>query len=261
MMPDAYEAFLQDLQRKKGLDLTGYKRPQMERRINSLMRSLKISDYNSYIDLLEKEIQHWRKFIDTLTINVSEFYRNPTQWEILQTRIIPELIEKYHSLKIWSAGCSTGEEPYTLAMVLMSQFPNMFFSLYATDIDDEVLNKAKAGVYNDKAVANLPKSYLTRYFTQQGTTYTVSDEVKKKVKFAKQNLLRDVFGRNFDIILCRNVVIYFTEESKADLYHRFYEALKPGGVLFTGSTEQIFQAREIGYTLAASFFYKKGEHI
>jgi chemotaxis protein methyltransferase CheR len=256
-MPDAYETFLEDLRRRKGLDLTGYKRPQMERRINSLMRGLKITDYSAYLDLMEKEIQHWRKFVDTLTINVSEFYRNPPQWQVLETKIVPELMQKSNSLKIWSAGCSTGEEPYTLAMVLMQNFPNLNFTITASDIDDEVLNKARAGVYNDKAVVNLPKNYIVKYFRQQENTFTVNDEVKKKVKFLKQNLLKDVFDHNFDLILCRNVVIYFTEESKAYLYKRFYEALRPGGVLFTGSTEQIFQAREIGYTLVASFFYQK----
>lgn len=258
-MPDAYETFLEDLRRRKGLDLTGYKRPQMERRINSLMRSLKIANYHDYLDLMEKEIQHWRKFVDTLTINVSEFYRNPTQWNVLETKILPGLIENSHSLKIWSAGCSIGEEPYTLAMVIMNHFPNVYFSLFASDVDDEVLNKAKAGVYGDKAVANLPKSYVTKYFTQEGNNVTVSDEVKRKVKFGKHNLLREGFDFNYDLILCRNVVIYFTEESKAELYRKFYAALKLGGVLFTGSTEQIFQAREIGYSLVASFFYKKGE--
>lgn len=256
-MPDAYETFLQDLRRRKGLDLTGYKRPQMERRINSLMRSLKVNDYTAYLDLMEKEIQHWRKFVDTLTINVSEFYRNPPQWQVLETKIIPELMQKSSSLKIWSAGCSTGEEPYTLSMVLMQNFPHLNFTVNASDIDDEVLNKAKAGVYSDKAVVNLPKIYLTKYFHQQGITYTVTDELKKKVKFNKQNLLKDVFDHNYDLILCRNVVIYFTEESKAYLYRGFYNALKPGGILFTGSTEQIFQAREIGYSLVASFFYKR----
>lgn len=258
-MPDAYEVFLQDLRRRKGLDLTGYKRPQMERRINSLMRSLKVDDYTAYLDLMEREIQHWRKFVDTLTINVSEFYRNPPQWQVLESKIIPELMQKSNSLKIWSAGCSTGEEPYTLSMVLMQNFPHLSFSVNASDIDDEVLNKARAGVYGDKAVVNLPKIYLAKYFHRQGNTYTVTDEVKKKIKFYKHNLLKDIFDHNYDLILCRNVVIYFTEESKAYLYKGFYDALRPGGILFTGSTEQIFQAREIGYSLVASFFYKR-EH-
>lgn len=258
-MPDAYETFLQDLQRRKGLDLTGYKRPQMERRINSLMRGLKIEKYTEYLDLLQRELNHWRKFVDTLTINVSEFYRNPPQWQVLETKIIPELMQKSNILKVWSAGCSTGEEPYTLAMVLKQGFPNLNFSIIASDIDDEVLNKAKTGVYNDKAVLNLPKSHLVKYLHKKDNTYTVSEEIKKKVKFVKQNLLKDVFDRNYDLILCRNVVIYFTEESKAYLYRRFYEALKPGGMLFTGSTEQIFQAREIGYNLVASFFYQKSQ--
>lgn len=257
-MPDAYETFLQDLKRRKGLDLTGYKRPQMERRINSLMRSQKVPDYNAYLDILNSDIQHWRKFLDTLTINVSEFYRNPAQWEVLESRILPDLIKQGGSLKIWSAGCSTGEEPYTLTMVLMTRFPGVTFSLLASDIDDEVLNKAKNGIYNEKALINLPAGYVTRYFRRDGSDFIISDEVRKKVRFTKHNLLKDSFDRNFDLILCRNVVIYFTEDSKARLYRSFYDSLKSGGVLFTGSTEQIFQAREIGFSLASSFFYKKG---
>lgn len=255
-MPDAYEIFLQNLQRRKGLDLTGYKRPQMERRINSLMRSLQISDYDAYLDLMGKEQQHWRKFIDTLTINVSEFYRNPPQWEILKTKIIPELLKQTNSLKLWCAGCSTGEEPYTLAMVMMHNFPNVSASIIATDIDEEVLKKAANGIYSERAGVNLPKNYQ-KYFTLQGSNLFISDEVKRKVKFSRHNLLKDRFDKNYDMILCRNVVIYFTEESKSYLYRNFHSALKPGGVLFTGSTEQIFQSREMGYSLISSFFYKK----
>jgi len=256
-MPDAYEKFLQDLRRRKGLDLTGYKRPQMERRINSLMRSLKVEGYDTYLDLMEKEIQHWRKFLDTLTINVSEFYRNPNQWELLESKIIPELMTKTPSLKLWSAGCSTGEEPYSLAMLMINRFPKVSFTLTASDIDDEVINKAKAGVYNDKAVANLPKQFLSLNFTQQGTNFVISEDVKRRVKYIKRNLLRDPFDRSHDLILCRNVVIYFTEESKAELYRKFHDALRIGGILFTGSTEQIFQPREIGFNLASSFFYRR----
>ncbi|PKM46777.1 MAG: chemotaxis protein CheR [Firmicutes bacterium HGW-Firmicutes-8] len=256
-MPDAYEKFLQDLRRRKGLDLTGYKRPQMERRINSLMRSLKVEGYDTYLDLMEKEIQHWLKFLDTLTINVSEFYRNPNQWELLESKIIPELITKTPFLKLWSAGCSTGEEPYSLAMLMINRFHKVSFTLTASDIDDEVINKAKAGVYNDKAVANLPKQFLSLNFTQQGTNFVISEDVKRRVKYVKRNLLRDPFDRSYDLILCRNVVIYFTEESKAELYRKFHDALRIGGILFTGSTEQIFQPREIGFNLASSFFYRR----
>ena len=256
-MPDAYEIFLENLRKKKGLDLTGYKRPQMERRITSLMRSMKITEYETYLDLMSREIAHWRKFLDTITINVSEFYRNPTQWDVLGQKILPELISNSSGLRLWSAGCSTGEEPYTLAMVMMSKFPNVPFTLMATDVDDEVMHKAKNGVYSDKAVASLPPNYVSKYFSVQGNQYSVSNEVKSKVKFAKHNLLTDSFDRNFDLILCRNVVIYFTEESKAVLYRNFYSSLKPGGILFTGSTEQIFHSREIGFSLVSSFFYQR----
>lgn len=257
-MADEYELFLDKLNKRKGLDLHGYKRPQMERRINSLMRSLKCSSYDEYLDLMAKDSQHWRKFVDTLTINVSEFYRNPPQWEVLQNKVVPILLENSPTnLKIWSAGCSTGEEPYTVAMIFAMNFPHINVTILATDIDDEVMAKARNGIYSEKAVANLPKIYLTKYFRQDGTNFIINEEIKRKVRFQKHNLLKDGFDKHFDLILCRNVVIYFTEESKAELYKKFHWALKPKGILFTGSTEQIFQARDIGFQLVSSFFYQR----
>ena len=257
-MLDSYVDFINKLYKRKGLDLAGYKRPQMERRINSLMRMVNVVDYNEYLDLIDKNPEHYHKFMDTLTINVSEFYRNPAQWETLIKAIIPMLTkESGNSLKIWSAGCSTGEEPYTLAMIFDNEFPQIRAQIFASDIDLEVLAKAKNGVYLDKAVANLPKSYLNKYFTTEDKKVIVKNELKNKIKFSQQNLLSDNFDKNFDLILCRNVVIYFTEETKHNLYIKFNESLKMKGVLFTGSTEQIFQARDIGFDLIQSFFYQK----
>lgn len=258
MILDPYVEFINKLYKRKGLDLSGYKRPQMERRINSLMRMVNVTDYDAYLELLDKNPEHYHKFIDTLTINVSEFYRNPAQWETLIKIIIPLLVkESGNSLKIWSAGCSTGEEPYTLAMVFDNEFPRIKAQIVATDIDLDVLAKAQKGLFIDKALVNLPKTYISKYFTAEEKKYTVKDIIKDKVKFTQQNLLRDNFDKNLDLILCRNVVIYFTEETKHNLYIKFHEALKTRGVLFTGSTEQIFQARDIGFELVQSFFYQK----
>jgi chemotaxis protein methyltransferase CheR len=253
-----YEVFIERIYRKTGIDLSGYKRPQMERRINSLMRSVHIENYNDYLGLLDKDAEHLRKFIDHLTINVSEFFRNPNQWQVLEQKIIPMLIQNNLELKIWSAGCSTGEEPYTLAMVLHEKFPNLRVKITAVDIDIEVLRKAKLGIYNHRSLVSTPPNYIKKYFTQENSeTYRVKDEIKQKINFKQMNLLKDQFEKNYDLIICRNVVIYFTEETKSVLYKRFYEALKTKGILFTGSTEQIFQARELGFESVATFFYQK----
>lgn len=252
---DAYDKFQQDLKRKFDLDLAGYKRPQMERRINTLMRTLAIPDYDAFIQAMSNDRKLFERFIDHLTINISEFFRNATQWEVLQKKILPQLLSKSPNLKIWSAGSSTGEEPYTMAMILAENAPRGQHSILATDFDDRVLQKAKDGLYPTKSTIGIPPNLLTKYFTQQGENYRAKDELRKYITFKRHNLLRDSFPDHIDLIICRNVVIYFTEESKAGLYRNFFHALRPGGILFTGSTEQIIQSREIGYQSNEIFFY------
>lgn len=254
---DAYEKFLADLRRKFNLDLTGYKRPQMERRINTLMRSLSIPDYDTFVQELSRDAKLLERFIAHLTINVSEFFRNATQWDVLLKKIIPQLISKTPTLKIWSAGCSTGEEPYTIAMILAENFPRSQHSILATDFDVRVLKTAEDGLYPIKSTVGIPANLLEKYFSKQGDHYRAREELRKYITFKRHNLLRDPFPENYDLIICRNVVIYFTEESKAVLYRRFFKALRPGGVLFTGSTEQIIQAREIGFLSPELFFYQR----
>lgn len=256
-MADAYLDFVQKVYRLTGLDLNQYKRPQMERRILSLMKTVGAKDLQEYAILIQKDKAQFNRFINHLTINVSEFYRNPGQWDVLGRQILPELLKKSPNLKIWSAGCSTGEEPYTLCMVLNEVNPNGKHQIFAGDIDDEVLRKAQEGIYNIRSAAGLPKHYLTKYFTQEGEVIRVKDSLKKMIQFKHQNLLTDRFDTSFDLILCRNVVIYFTEEAKAVLYQKFNSALKTGGILFIGSTEQIFQPQEIGFKSTAMFFYQK----
>ncbi|MFY9175207.1 MAG: protein-glutamate O-methyltransferase CheR [Peptococcia bacterium] len=254
---DAYEKFLVDLKRKFDLDLTGYKRPQMERRINTLMRTLNIVGYDNFVQELASDKELLDRFIAHLTINVSEFFRNSSQWDILTKKIIPQLLTKTQNLKIWSAGCSTGEEPYTMAMVLAENFPQGQHSILATDFDARVLKTAQNGEYPEKSTIGIPARLLEKYFTKHDDKLRANDVLRKYITFRQHNLLRDPFPDNYDLIICRNVVIYFTEESKAQLYRRFYNTLRPGGILFTGSTEQIIQAREIGYQSPELFFYMR----
>lgn len=254
---DAYEKFLTDLKKRFDLDLKGYKRPQMERRINTLMRTLGISDYDAFIQSMSNDRKVFERFIDHLTINVSEFFRNNSQWEVLQKKILPQLLTVSPSLKIWSAGCSTGEEPYTMAMILSELAPRGQHTILATDFDGRVLKKAQEGIYPEKTTIGIPAGFLSKYFVKEGEHYRAKDELKKYIIFKRHNLLRDPFPEGLDLIICRNVVIYFTEESKGGLYRRLFHALRPGGILFTGSTEQIIQSREIGYQSQELFFYMR----
>jgi len=254
---NSWEWFIRQFEIMSKIDLTAYKRPQMERRINSFMKSVGCEEYRGFIALLGENKAVYNRFIEHLTINVSEFFRNPNNWEILEKEVIPLLLKERGSLKIWSAGCSTGEEPYSLAMLFRERFPGKADTIWATDLDSEVLEKANIGLYSAKSALTAPAPYLGKYFVKEGEHYRITDDIKKMVKFQRHDLLKDTFPRDYDLILCRNVVIYFTEETKSKLYKRFVDALRPGGILFIGSTEQIFQAKEIGFKTLATFFYQK----
>lgn len=257
-MENTWEWFIVRFESLSHIDLTAYKRPQMERRINSFIRSAGADDYKSFLELIKSDAPLYHKFLEHITINVSEFFRNSNHWDILQNQILPLLTQQRPDLRIWSAGCSSGEEPYSLAMLCKEKKIKLIDKILATDIDQEVLNRAQQGIYPSKAAQGIPPSYLSRYFTKDGDNYRANDEIRGMINFKRHDLLRDQFSRDFDLILCRNVVIYFTEETKTKLYKRFTEALHDGGMLFIGSTEQIFQAREMGLKSVATFFYQKG---
>lgn len=253
-----YDYLTKEVYKLTQIDLSLYKQNQMKRRIDALISRRKITGYDKYIEFIKNDKEALKEFVEYITINVSEFYRNPEQWEILTDKIFPELIKKYgKKLKIWSAACSTGDEPYSLVMALSQYVPLSDISITATDISDDIIDKAKLGIYSDKSVANVPKEYLSKYFTKNGDFYSISDEIKRCVHFRKHNLLKDEFVKDCNLIVCRNVLIYFTEEAKDEVFRKYYKSLSRGGVLFIGSTEQIMNYKDIGYSRKTSFFYEK----
>ncbi len=253
-----YDAFMQDIFRLTRIDLTFYKQAQMKRRIDTHITKSPCKDYQEYIATLKTDKKALDEFVEYITINVSEFYRNPEQWEILTKRVFPMLIEKFGTnLSIWSAACSTGDEPYSLVMALSEFVPLSKIRITATDISDEVVAKAKIGLYGEKSIANVPDKYKKEYFIQNGPAYQISDKIKNCVTFKKHNLLKDDFFKRQHLIVCRNVLIYFTEEAKDDIFKKYYDSLADGGVLFIGSTEQIMKYKDIGYKRLDSFFYQR----
>ena len=192
-------------------------------------------------------------------INVSEFYRNPNLWKTLEDVILPDLISKFGPrLKVWSAACSTGDEPYSLAMVLAKKVPMRDIKIIATDLDEQVLEKAKDGVYGENSIKGLPKEFQDKYFEKMGDRfYKISDDIKRCVEFKKSNLLKDPYPTGCHLIVCRNVLIYFTEEAKKDVYEKFNKSLVTDGCLFVGNTEQIIGYRDMGYSYDHLFFYRK----
>lgn len=254
-----WEWFVKKFETISDIDLSAYKRPQMERRINSFMKLAQSKDYKEFIALIQADRNLYSKFMEHLTINVSEFFRNPDRWEVMEREVIPALLNQRSTLKVWSAGCSTGEEAYSLGMLFKEKFPGRLEGITASDLDREVLNRAMRAVYSTKVTQTLPDAYLSKYMQTADEGCQIVDEIREMVKFKKHDLLKDPYGKDYDLILCRNVVIYFTEETKQKLYRKFVAALRPGGVLFIGSTEQIFKAHEIGFHSMATFFYQKND--
>lgn len=253
-----YEYFKKAVYDLTAIDLNAYKEKQMKRRIDTLINKNGLREYDKYVQLLKTDKERFEEFVNYLTINVSEFYRNPDQWRLLDKEIIPELIGRFgKNLKIWSAACSTGDEPYSLVMALSQHLPLSQIHIMATDLDKQVIAKAKVGLYSEKSVAGVPDDLKRKYFTKIGPSYQISKEIKDRVEFREHNLLKDAYPTEYHLIVCRNVLIYFTEEAKEEIYRKFEKTLKPGGLLFIGSTEQIINHREIGFDRKNSFFYIK----
>lgn len=249
--------FVSDIRKATSIDLSQYKENQMRRRLTTLRMKHGHATFASYYKALMADAKLREEFLDRMTINVSEFWRNPNRWHLLNERFLTPLARSGNRLQIWSAACSTGEEPYTLAMMLDALGALERTALHATDIDENVLAKAKEGHYAERSVQDVPPSYLSRYFSKEQDTYRIIDKLRKAVRFQKQNLLLDKFANGYDLIVCRNVMIYFTDEAKKGLYHKFAQALKPGGILFVGSTEQIFSPGQFGLEAADTFFYRR----
>lgn len=252
-----YEIFVERIKKKTGIDLFLYKEAQMKRRLTSLYEKKGFASFVDFFNAMEKNNELLDEFLDRMTINVSEFYRNGKRWEVLEKKILPRLLKSSSRLKVWSAACSTGEEPYSLAMVLSNHQPLSQVSINATDLDENAIAKAKAAIYPERSLAEVPPAMKAKYFDQEGSFFKVKSEIKNTVKFKKQNLLKDTYEKGFDLIVCRNVMIYFTEEAKDQIYQNFSNSLKSGGVLFVGSTEQIFNPAKYGFEVEDTFFYRK----
>lgn len=255
-----YTGFKNEILNLTGINLNYYKEKQMKRRIDSLIKKNNFEFYEDYVKAIKVNKVLFNEFINYLTINVSEFYRNPEQWEVLEKEIFPVILKRTRIPKIWSSACSTGDEPYTLVMVLNKFLPLSNIKILASDIDKKAIEKAVAGIYSGKSIEKLPSEYLEKYFVKSGDNYAIKDDVKKCVEFRKHNLLKDEYPSGCDLIVCRNVLIYFTEEAKDIIYRKFNHSLKKDGILFVGSTEQIIMAAKYALTPVKTFFYiKTGE--
>jgi len=257
-----YDRFCSGIKTITGIELAHYRQGQMERRLRSFAERQGLKDLDEYLAFLRRDKAALAGFLDRMTINVSELFRNPERFEEVEKVHFPRLLASSpDGLRVWSAGCSYGAEPYTMSVILQEIAPGRRHEVIATDIDQVILAKARAGRFTDADVRNVPAGRLAKWFdrtTEGGATlYEANARLKSLVRFRHHNLLEDPYPDNLDLIACRNVVIYFKDDAKQAIYERFLTALRPGGILFVGSTERVHRAEEMGWERAGTFFYRR----
>ena len=251
-----FNEFHKWVHRELGINLSAYKPEQLNRRITSLMGRVGVSSLDEYTKIIKTNDMQRQKFLDFITINVTEFFRNPELFEEIEKILKSEVLSKNKSIRIWSAACSIGCEPYSLAIIL-KRMNSVRNDILATDIDNTILERAKKGEYTESEIKNVSKSDLDRYFKTKDNKFYINNEIKSMVKFKKHDLIIDKYEKDFDLIVCRNVVIYFNQDVKNEIYKKFSESLKKGGLLFVGATESIYNYKEYGFQKASTFIYKK----
>jgi len=260
-MPREYAFIKRRVKELTAIDLSNYKTRQMQRRLKALIARSGFSSWREYLRHLESNAEALGAFKSYLTINVSRFFRDTEKWTYLAKRVMPALLKERHRLRIWSAGCSHGAEAYTLAIILDElQRGVAGHYILATDIDSAMLSKARqGGPYSREDIEDLNKTRLQKYLEKRDGAYWVPPSLRSKVKFRHHDLLNDPFERSFDLIVCRNVVIYFIDETKKELYSRFAASLRKGGILFVGGTEIIPTIPGLPLHSMAISFYRRGE--
>lgn len=233
-----------------GFNCEHYKEAHLRRRINVRIRATNSESYVAYLKLLKRDPREYELLVDTLTVNVSEFFRNPETFKIIENEIIPSIV-KYRSeslirsIRVWSAGCATGEETYSLAILmhrtLRTDFDKYRIRIIGTDIDTQSLKKARTGIYSKNSIKNLDLSTKERYFLKQKDAYQVIDELKNIIQFKRHDLISDSIIDHFDLIVCRNVMIYFKKDIQEQLQLNFYQALEKGGYFVIGKSETLLE--------------------
>jgi len=258
MTDQEYGQLKQTIFKVTGLDINAYKSQQMQRRLQGFVAKSDAPDVASYCQTLRHDPKMRQQLLDFLAINVSEFFRDGAQFEHLRRVILPELLKQKSRLNIWSSASSCGQEPYSVAMILEELSPGVSHRILATDLDVAALQKARnGGPYPAEEVKNVNLKLRQRYFRQTDAGWWVSPNLIKKVTYQRKNLLADTFEQGFDLILCRNVIIYFSDTVRDTLFSKFHDSLKENGVLFLGSSEVILRPRDANFVMAGPSFYRR----
>ncbi|MUG99245.1 PAS domain S-box protein [Scytonema sp. UIC 10036] len=241
------ENLLEYIKRNRGFDFSGYKRTSLSRRIRRRMQTLNIENYSEYLDYLEVHPDEFVELFNTILINVTAFFRDVQAWDYIANEIIPQIVANKHiskPIRIWSAGCASGEETYTLAILLaealgMEQYTARV-KVFATDVDEEALNIARQASYGSKELQSVPLNLQEKYFERVNGRYVVQKELRRGVIFGRHDLVQDAPISRIDLLVCRNTLMYFNTETQAKILARFHFALNDNGFLFLGKAEMLF---------------------
>lgn len=242
--PKQYEQIARTVYDFCGIKLGKEKQNLVKSRLTKRLNKLELPDFDAYLDLTGKDQKEFTFMIDSLTTNKTDFFRELPHFDFLAGKILPNLMARKRSMRIWSAACSSGEEPYSIGMALHDSIPDIGkwdIKILATDISSRILEKAMLGEYEQSALGGIDSHHLQKYFAQTpGHKFRVNDPVKRMVRFARLNLMSQWKMQGpFDLIFCRNVMIYFDKKTQEALVNRFYNLLEKGGYLFVGHSESL----------------------
>ena len=240
------DALLEFVKETRGFDFLGYKRSTIERRVAKRMAAVGAERYDEYVDFLELHAEEFAELFNTLLINTTGFFRDPQTWEYLAAEIAPQLLASRapdSPLRVWCAGCASGEETYTVAMVLARVMGDQAFrervKIYATDIDEEALDQARHGAYLPRQIEDVPPDALERFFERTDQRYAFRKDLRRCVIFGRNDLVQDAPISRIDLLLCRNTLMYFTAETQAQILRRFHFGLDNDGYLLLGKSEML----------------------
>ena len=257
-MPDNYGLLKSRLLQVLGIDLNSYKEQQMRRRIDQWLARHNLKSYEELVERVRMDAEHRAKFTKYLTINTSQFFRVQSVFAAIADHILPAITNGGNMPRIWSAGCSIGAEIYSIALLLTERGLRAR-ELLATDIDEAILARAREGRFTESEVGNVPPEMLQRYFSESEHQYVIDARIRRMVSFARHDLLRDPYPKPFDLILCRNVFIYFTADTQQRLIRSFVSSLRPGGFFVVGSAEHIMDPDAFGLERVSYCIYAKSQ--
>jgi two-component system, chemotaxis family, CheB/CheR fusion protein len=244
----AFERIRRYLQEARGFDFTAYKRTTVMRRTIKRMHAIGVGGFDAYLDYLQVHPDEFASLFNTILINVTSFFRDADVWEVVQSTITPQILQAHgtgEGIRVWSAGCASGQEAYTAAIVLAEAMGLDAYKervkIYATDVDEEALTEARQAIYPAKHVEEcVPPALIQKYFERTGDAYAVSRELRRAVIFGRHDLIQDAPISRVDLLLCRNTLMYFNAEAQGRIMGRFYFSVMPGGFVVLGRAEMLF---------------------